>query len=76
MDRTYISVIAEHDKDGKINPLKIKWIDGRLFSIDRILDVRQAVSLKVGGQGIRYTCRICNKQVYLFCDDGKWYIEK
>lgn len=25
---------------------------------------------------MRYTYRIANKQVYLFCDGGKWFIEK
>jgi len=32
------------------------------------------LNLKAGGMGIRYTCRICNKQVYLFNDEGKWFM--
>jgi len=35
----------------------------------------QAASLKAGGQGMRYTCRIAGKQVFLFCDDGRWFVE-
>lgn len=73
--KTFISVTAEHNPDGKIKPLSIKW-DGRTYQIDRILDVRQAASLKTGGCGIRYTCRICGKEVYLFDDEGKWFIEE
>lgn len=46
------------------------------FAIDRVLDVRQAASLRGGGQGMRYTCRICGKEVYLFCDDGRWFLER
>lgn len=54
----------------------MKWEDGRVFEVDLLLDVRQASSLKVGGMGIRYTCKICNKQVYLFNDEGKWFMER
>jgi hypothetical protein len=46
------------------------------YEIDKVTDVRQAPSLKGGGLGIRYTCRILGKEVYLFCDEGKWFIEK
>ena len=52
------------------------WEDGRKFPIDRVMDVRQAASLKAGGQGMRYTCRIAGKEVYLFCDEGKWFLER
>ncbi|WP_373665430.1 hypothetical protein [Sporomusa silvacetica] len=36
-----------------------------------------APSLIGGGHGMRYVCRIRNKQVNLFCDDldGKWFLE-
>lgn len=70
-----MQVVAEHNEDGKVKPLSLKWEDGRIFIIDRVLDVRMAASLKAGGQGIRYTCRICGKQVYLFCDEGRWFVE-
>lgn len=45
------------------------------FEIDRILDVHQAGSLKGGGQGMRYTCRIRSKELFLFCDDERWFVE-
>jgi hypothetical protein len=43
-----------------------------------VTDARLAPSLKAGGHGMRYTCRIAGKQVYLFFDDleNRWYIEK
>ncbi len=76
MGKTFIKVTAEHDESGHIKPLVLTWNDGRKFEIDRVLDVRQAPSLKGGGLGIRYTCRIRGKEVYLFCDEGKWFVEK
>lgn len=75
MGKKFIKIIAEHHTDGTIRPVSIDW-NGRNLTIDKISDVRQAASLKVGGQGIRYTCKICGKDVYLFCDDGFWFVEK
>jgi hypothetical protein len=76
VSKQFIAVTAEHGPDGRIRPLSIKWTNGRVYDIDKVLDVRQAASLKSGGQGMRYTCRISGKEVYLFCDEGKWFIEK
>lgn len=75
MGKTFIKVTAEHDEKGNIKPLDLTWTDGRKFEVDRVLDVRMAPSLKGGGLGIRYTCRIRGKEVYLFCDEGKWFVE-
>ncbi|WP_255451178.1 hypothetical protein [Sporomusa sp. KB1] len=54
------------------------WPDGRKFEIDKVLDVRMVLSLIGGGHGMRYKCRIRNKEVNLFHNDldGKWYIEE
>ncbi|HAN21864.1 MAG: hypothetical protein A2Y15_06335 [Clostridiales bacterium GWF2_36_10] len=70
-----IAVNVRHETDGKITPLSIIWEDGRTFDIDRISDIRRAASLKAGGVGMRYTCRIRNKQIYLFDEEGCWFME-
>lgn len=59
MGKVFVEINAQHCLDGKIKPLAIKWPDGRNFEIDKIIDARTAASLKGGGQGMRYTCRIC-----------------
>ena len=71
-----LQVNADFDLDGNIRPRAIIWEDGRVFEIDRILDVRRAASLKAGGLGIRYICRIRGKEVKLYNDEGHWFIEK
>ena len=76
MGKIFVEVTAKHDINGSVRPLTIKWEDGRVFEVDRVLDVRQAPSLKGGALGIRYTCRICNKEVFLFDDEGRWFLEK
>jgi len=37
--------------------------------------VRRAASLKAGGSGIRYTCRIGKKDAYLYYEDPKWFVD-
>lgn len=73
--RVYVRVIAEFDEAGGIRPMSVAWEDGRWFKVDRVLDVRRAASTKVGGQGIRYTCRIMGHETYLFDDNGRWFVE-
>ncbi|MBP2630680.1 MAG: hypothetical protein H6Q70_1308 [Firmicutes bacterium] len=75
MEKKFIKVIAEHHIDGKTRPISIDW-NGRNLEVDKISDIRQAASLKGGGQGTRYTCKICGRDIYLFCDEGLWFIEK
>lgn len=53
-----------------------EWWKGRQILIDKVTDCRPAASLKHGGQGLRFTCRIHNKTVYLFMDEGHWFIEQ
>lgn len=76
MGKTYVKVTAEHDVSGRVRPLCLTWTDGRDYEIDRVTDVRLAPSLKGGGVGMRYACRIRGKEVMLFCDEGKWFVEK
>lgn len=75
MRKITIEVDAHFDEEGKIFPLAVLWGDGRRFEIDRILDIRQAASLKAGGQGVRYTCRILGKIRYLWFENPTWFVE-
>jgi hypothetical protein len=70
----YIEVTAKFDTTGRILPISFMWA-GRRINIDRVSDARPAASLKHGGQGIRYTCLTGSKNYYLFCDEGKWFLE-
>ncbi len=73
--KVFVKVIAEFNTQGELSPKTIYWEDGRCFEVDRVLDIRRAASLKVGGSGIRYTCRIQGQPVYLFMDGQQWYVE-
>ena len=74
--RVYVSVDATFDTDGAIVPTAIHWVDGTIFPIDRVVHICRAASLKAGGAGMRYTCRIRGHIRYLFLEDiGKWFLE-
>lgn len=76
MSKNFVEVIVKYKSDGKQLPLMILWEDGRKFTIDKITDIRKAASLKSGGKGMRYTCRVQNKEIYLFMDEDKWFVER
>lgn len=74
--KVYVKVIAEINESGSVHPVSVIWEDGRKFNIDKITDIRRAVVTKVGGTAIRYTVLINGRQTYLFCDEGKWFVER
>ncbi len=74
--KVYVRILAEFDIEGKVLPLSFKWEDERVYEIDRINDICRAASLKAGGCGLRYSCMVRGRQVYLFLEEGnKWFIE-
>lgn len=73
--KIYVKVRADFQLDGRIIPLKFRPEDGETVVIDQILDVRQAATLKAGGQGMRYTCRVGERLLYLFHEREKWFVE-
>jgi hypothetical protein len=76
MRKVYVTVRADFAADGKIIPLSFIWDDGHRYDVDRILDNRQATSLKAGGNGTRYTVRVREKETYMWLEDGvKWFME-
>jgi len=75
MRKVFVDVTATFTKDGNVLPVNFIWEDGRQYTVDKVLDKRKAASFKVGGHGIRYTCRILGKQTYLFLEDGRWFVE-
>lgn len=73
--KVYVEVQVKVTAEGKVRPMTIKFEDGELYEIDRLIDCRRAHATKVGGTGIRYTVRIRNKETYLFEDEGRWFVE-
>jgi hypothetical protein len=75
MQKVFVSVVVRFNPEGDMRPLFLIWEDGRKYEIDRILDVRPAASLKAGGTGLRYRCRICGRETYLYYEGPRWFME-
>lgn len=73
--KVYVEVLTKYEKDGRILPVSVTWEDGTKYQIDRVTDIRRAASLKAGGAGIRYTCKIQNQETYLFLEENRWFVE-
>ena len=82
--KVYVEVTASFRADGLLLPHEIVWEDGHHYEIDRVSDIRQSASAKVGGQGDRYTIIVNGKPKYLFFERntsltenniGRWFVE-
>ena len=63
--KAYVEVVADFSSDG------------RKYDIDQILRVDRCASLKAGGAGIRYVCRILGQRVELFYEEnGFWFVNR
>lgn len=83
--KVYIPVEVVFNELGAMRPVAFTWENGLRFEIDRIIDVRPSFSARAGGQGDRYTVRVCGQERYLFfehnprCEDprvGRWFVER
>ena len=72
-------MVARHELGGRIRPVAYQLPGGSPVKIDCVTDERQAASLKSGGQGTRYTCKVTvdevQSDVYLFHDEELWFME-
>lgn len=81
MRRVEVEVVAKFDVNGKITPQTIKWEDGTIYEVDRVLQTKRTVAENVGGIGMRFTCLINGQQSYLFFADPRldkkyhWFVE-
>ena len=80
--KEYVDVIAAHyAADGRIDPIRFRREDGTKFAVSKVLEARKAASLRAGGAGMRYECRVANAQdgfelrLFLFHDGAFWFIE-
>ena len=73
--KKYVEVVSDTSEDGIVTPLDIVWDTGVRYHIDRVLDRRQAHSLKTGGTGIRYTVRVGGTTTHLWYEGPRWFVE-
>ena len=74
--KVYVDVTATFTKDGILIPQKFIWEDGREYEVISVKDVRRAASTKAGGVGQRYTCVVEGKEIFLFYEEDRWFMER
>jgi len=83
--KKYVRVIGDFyltydNKDeklkGVVRPVLLVHTDGRQYVIDKVSEPVKCASLKSGGIGLRYTCKIRNCLLYLYLDNNMWFYEK
>ena len=83
--KVYVPVQVDFTAGGRMLPRALRWEDGTVYPIDRVLDIRPASAEKAGGRGDRYTVRIGGQQSYLFFERspnqtgsciGRWFVER
>lgn len=73
--KKYVDMIVRYTEDGQIIPLAVRWSPDQLYEIDQVLDVQRAASLRAGGTGIRYLCRIKGQERYIWLEENKWFVD-
>ena len=73
--KKYVDMIVRYTEEGQIIPLAVRWSPDQLYEIDRVLDVQRAASLRAGGTGIRYLCRIKGQERYIWLEENKWFVD-
>lgn len=75
MKKVFVEVNVKFSSDGQMTPESFVWENGVNYEIDRVYECKNAASMKVGGRGVRYSCRVMGKEIYLFLEDGRWFME-
>ena len=79
--RVYVDININFSPDGTMTPVLIKWEDGTMYEIDKVIDVRRAAS-EAGSMGVRYTVEIMGhirrvffEDVYSSTGKARWFVE-
>ena len=73
--KCYLRVWALFNEAGEVKPFAFEW-EGRRLMIDRVLDVRPGASRKAGGSGMRYLCRVRQREIAFYLEEKRWFVER
>ncbi|NJP39499.1 hypothetical protein HCH52_00270 [Oscillospiraceae bacterium HV4-5-C5C] len=73
--KRYLPVKVLYDCNGVMTPQSFQWA-GQEILVDRVLAVRREASQIAGAAGIRYVCRVLGRQLSLWYEDGRWFVEQ
>lgn len=70
--KTYVKVETISLPCGFTCPTSIRWKDGRIWKISKVLHTCTPAAHEF--EGIRYTIIIGSAEKYLYKDNDKWYV--
>ena len=76
MTKRYVSVLVLFDEVGNKIPKQV-FLEDVCYEISKVLEIKNAASLKVGGIGERFKVRINKTETFLFYEKEveKWFVE-
>ena len=72
MNKVYVKVLCDQQKDGTTELKELIWPDGRSWEIKKTLHV--AVPVENEFEGIRYTVIIGSAEKYIYRAGHDWYV--
>ena len=75
MTKKYVKVLTEINEDGVKTPKVIVYNDIK-YEVDKVIDIKNRPSMKVGGIGEKYSIRIGNNITSIFFENGRWFVEE
>ena len=73
---TGVNVIAEFTASGQLIPMAIRWKDGRIFDIEKVIYSNKCVGVVSGKASHRFKILVGGEERYLFYEaNGQWFIE-
>lgn len=73
--REYVTMYIEVLPEGQVVPLSILWKDGRKFTVEQVINIKNNAPVRSGGRATKYTLIIQGQSRGFFVDDGKWFVE-
>lgn len=74
-NREYVTMYIEVLPEGQVVPLSILWKDGRKFTVEQIINIKNNSPVRSGGRATKYTLIIQGQTRDFFVDDGKLFVE-
>ena len=70
----FLTITLSVSPDGRIIPRYFVWDDGRVFFVQRVLNVFKVPSLLFSECCFRYDCVILDKIVSIYNGGGQWFL--
>ena len=74
-NREYVTMYIEVLPEGQVVPLSILWKDGRKFTVEQIINIKNNSPVRSGGRATKYTLIIQGQTCDFFGENGKWFVE-